>query len=269
MPLNIFNGSFTQFRGSLRVGPFTPSITNGIVTSSSILYLDAGNISSYPGSGTSWFDLYSNITGSLINGPTFTSAGSSSSINLDGTNDALRFNPSSSLTGLGAITANMWLNIKDAGAVLFYKSNGNSSRGWFIEYGDNVAGSGNNGLGFAAVSSGTNLRYYINETQIPTGVWTNVAITWDGIFPNTSGTGVKIYVNGIQNTTTVYTVAGTGTHLLDTSADPLMFGESDPTGTSNADYYSGSIGVISLYNRDLTAAEVLQNYNALKSRYGL
>ena len=269
MPITIFNGSFQQYRGSMSIGPFLPSI-GGIVTSGSVLFLDAGNASSYPGSGTSWFDVYSNVTGSLINGPTYTNVGASSSINLDGTNDAIYFNPSSSLTGLGPLTANMWLNIKDAGAVLFYKSNGNDDRGWFIEYGDSVGGStGNNGFGFGAASTSNTLRYYINKTQYATGSWVNFAVTWDGVFPNTSGTGVKIYINGTQNTNTVSVVAGSGTHLPDTDADPLMFGESDPTGTSNANYYSGSVGILSLYNRELSAAEVLQNYNALRSRYGL
>jgi hypothetical protein len=240
-----------------------------IVTDGLILALDAADRNSYPGSGNDWTDLSINANNSiLINGPTFNS-NNGGNIVFDGTNDALRFNPSSSLTGLGAITANMWLNIKDAGAVLFYKSDNNTSRGWFIEYGDNVAGSGQTGFGFAAVSNGSNLRYYINKNQLSTGSWTNYTVTWDGVYPNTSGTGVKIYVNGIQNTTTTYTAVGTGTHLPDTSADPLAFGESDPTGTSNADYYSGSVGVISLYNRDLTAAEVLQNYNAQKSRFNL
>ena len=248
----------------------TPSTSVGapnVVTSGSLLYIDAGNTLSYPGSGTNWFDLLNNVTSSLINGPTFTSAGLSSSINFDGTNDHLWFSPSSSLTGLTSLTANMWLKIQDAGSVLFYKSDSNVNRGWFIEYGDNVNGTGQNGFGFSAVSSASNIRYYIAKNQVPTGSWTNLTVTWDGVFPNTSGTGVKIYVNGVQNTTTVYTQAGSGTWLPDTGADPLSFGESEPTDTANANYYSGSAGVLMLYNRALSAAEVTQNYNAFSSRY--
>ena len=248
----------------------TPSTSVGapnVVTSGSLLFIDAGNTLSYPGSGTNWFDLLNNVTSSLINGPTFTSAGLSSSINFDGTNDHLWFSPSSSLTGLTSLTANMWLKIQDAGSVLFYKSDSNVNRGWFIEYGDNVNGTGQNGFGFSAVSSASNIRYYIAKNQVPTGSWANLTVTWDGVFPNTSGTGVKIYVNGVENTTTVYTQAGTGTWLPDTGADPLRFGESAPTDTANANYYSGSAGVLMLYNRALSAAEVTQNYNAFSSRY--
>ena len=269
MPVTIYNGSFKQHNGTFKVSYDTPAAAAGIVTNGIVLYLDAGNTLSYPGSGTNWFDIYNNVTGSLVNGPTYTSAGASSSINLDGTNDYVSFNPITNLNGLESLTANMWLNIKDAGAVVFYKSDNNSTRGWFTEYGDNVNGTGTNGFGFAAVSNGSNLRYYINKNQLTTGSWSNITVTWDGVYPNTSGTVVKIYINGVQNTSTNYTVAGTGTHLPDTSADALSFGQHNTTGTTNADYYSGSIGIISLYDRDLTAVEVLQNYNALKSRYGL
>ena len=131
------NFSFVGFDGYA----VTQSVP-GIVTDGIVLYLDAGNTLSYPGSGTSWFDIYNNVTGSLVNGPTYTSAGASSSINLDGTADYVLFNPSSSLTGLGSLTANMWINIKDTNGTLFYKSDGDVNRGWYVEYGTNINGSG-------------------------------------------------------------------------------------------------------------------------------
>ncbi len=248
----------------------TPSTSVGapnVVTSGSLLYVDAGNTLSYPGSGTNWFDLLNNATSSLINGPTFTSAGTTSSINLDGTNDYLGFSPSASFTGIGSLTANMWLKIQDPGAVLFYKSDSNLTRGWFIEYGDNVNGTGVNGFGFAAVSNGANLRYYINKNQMPSGSWTNFTVTWNGVFPNTAGTAVKIYINGVENTNVVLNAVGDSTHLPDTVDDIFTFGQSRTTDTANANYYSGSVGVLMLYDRALSAAEVTQNYNAFSSRY--
>jgi len=240
-----------------------------IVTDGLVLALDAGDRNSYVSGSTTWINLSGNANNSILtNGPTFNSD-NGGNIVFDGTNDYLLFNPSSSLTGLGAITANMWLKIQDAGAVLFYKSDNNTSKGWFIEYGDNVAGSGQTGFGFAAVSNGSNLRYYINKNQLLTGSWANYTVTWDGVYPNTSGTGVKIYINGVQNTITTFTQAGTGTHLPDTGTEPLGFGKSDLSGTTNADYLSGSAEVLMLYNRALSASEILQNYDAQKSRFGL
>ena len=267
MAIRIDNSNFRLNNGSFR--SVDPSTVPGIVTSGVVLHLDAANASSYPGSGTSWFDLYNNVTGSLINSPTYTSAGASSSVNLDGTDDHLLFNPSSSLTGLGSLTANMWLKIQNATSQLFYKSDGDVNRGWYIEYGNNINGSAISGFGFTVVSANSNLRYYINKNQYTTGSWTNLTITWDGVFPNTAGTAVKVYVDGVQNTTTVINNVGNGIHSPDTGADPLSFGQNRPTGGGDGGFYSGSIGVVSLYDRDLTAAEVLQNFNALKSRYGL
>jgi hypothetical protein len=263
MAIRLNNSFFRLNNGSFR--SVDPSTVSGIVTSGVVLYLDAGNASSYPGSGTSWFDVYNNVTGSLINGPTYTSAGASSSINFDGTDDYLLFNPSSSLTGLESLTANMWLKIKDQTGVLFYKSDDDTARGWYIEYGSNINSSGIAGFGFTAVSAANNLRYYIDKNQYPLETWTNFTVTWDGVFPNTAGTAVKIYIDGVQSTTISYERSGSGTHLPDTNADILSFAQNRITGAG--DFVSGSVGIISLYDRDLTAAEVLQNYNATKARY--
>jgi hypothetical protein len=270
MPLTIYNGSYTQYIGSLQMFavPFAniPASYN-LVTSGAVLYLDAGAGASYPGSGTNWFSLTGSVTGSLINGPTYTLAGASSSINFDGTNDFMYFNPSSSLTGLSALSVNMWLKFPaNEQCTIWYKSDNNSSRGWFIEYGDNINGTGQNGFGFSAVSNGSNLRYFINKNDIPTGSWTNLVVTYTGTYPN-SGNDVKIYVDGIQNTNTVVNVVGTGTHGLDTTADPITFALFGTTGTTGTDYMSGSAGVLMIYNREITSAEVTQNYNALLPKY--
>ena len=240
-----------------------------IVTDGLVLALDAADRNSYISGSTTWINLTENANNSILtNGPTFNSD-NGGNIVFDGTNDYLLFNPSSSLTGLTSLTANMWLKIQDAGAVLFYKSDNNVNRGWWIEYGNNINSTGLDGYGFSAVSSASNIRYYIAKNQVSTGSWVNFTVTWDGVFPNTSGTGVKIYINSAQNTTTTYTQAGTGTWLPDTGADPLTFGQSNLTDTPNADYFLGSAGVLMLYNRALSAAEVLQNYNAQKSRFNL
>lgn len=270
MALQLNNTSFILTQGSFSsFEPFIAGTTPNVVTNGSVLYLDAGNANSYPGTGANWFDLLSNVTGSLVNTPTYLSAGASSSILFNGTSQYSFFNPSASLTGLSALSVGMWLKLpSNEQATMWYKSDNNSSRGWFIEYGDNINGSGQNGFGFSAVSTGTNLRYFIAKNDVPTQTWTNLAVTYTGTYPN-SGTDVKIYINGIQNTNTVLNVAGTGTHGLDTGADPLTFAYFGTTGTSGTDYMSGSAGVLQIYNRALTAAEVTQNYDAFKSRYGL
>ena len=273
-PLTIYNFSVDLYSGGsldLYQGYFSASVAGNLITSGAVLYLDAGAGASYPGSGTNWFSLTGSVTSSLINGPTFTLAGASSSINFDGTNDYLYFVPSSSLNGLGPLTINMWAKF-NINAVLWYKGDF-ISRGWFVEYGNNIAnssyGTGQcNGLGFSLnADPNFNLRYFISSSHIPVNTWCNVAITWDGTFPN-AGDAVKIYVDGVEKPA-VFSEPGTlgDTHTPDTGADPLSFGQSNSTGTSATGYFSGSAGVLMLYNRALTAAEVLQNYNALSPKY--
>jgi hypothetical protein len=269
MPVTIFNpASYRQFQGSgLQV--YNPPPPIGIVTSGSLLYLDAANTLSYSGSGTNWLSLTGSVTGSLINGPAYTNAGALSSINFDGTNDYMLFNSSASLTGLSALSVDMWLKFPaNEQCIIWYKSDNNSTRGWFIEYGNNINGTGQNGFGFSAVSNGSNLRYYITRNDVPVESWTNLTVTYTGTYPN-SGNDVKIYVNGVQNTNTVVNVVGTGTHGLDTIADRISFALFGTTGTSGADYMAGSASVLIVYNRALTQAEITQNFNILRGRYGV
>ena len=80
-------------------------ITNGLV-----LYLDAGNSLSYPGSGTIWTDLSrSQVSGSLLNGPTYNSA-NNGSIVFDGSNDYVDCGNNSSLNAPDEITLSAWIN---------------------------------------------------------------------------------------------------------------------------------------------------------------
>ena len=75
-----------------------------IVKSGLVLYLDAGNQNSYPGTGTTWTDISrNNNNGTLTNGPTFNSE-NGGSIVFDGTNDYV----STALTSTNSFTWNVW-----------------------------------------------------------------------------------------------------------------------------------------------------------------
>ncbi len=94
---------------SLSRGPKT--ITNGLV-----LYLDAANKKSYPGSGTTWTDLSGNVyNGTLTNGPTF-SAANMGSIVFDGTNDNIQLGNASTFLPTSAISLNCWAKTNVTGA---------------------------------------------------------------------------------------------------------------------------------------------------------
>ena len=70
---------------------------------------------------------------------------------------------------------------------------------------------------------------------------------------------IRSYFNGVANTTVALS-AGTFSY---NTINPYLIGH---TGNS---WLHGNIAQVSIYNRALTAAEVHQNYNAIKVRYGL
>lgn len=98
-----------------------------------------------------------------------------------------------------------------------------------------------------------NPRISINAGNKPLNVWYNLTMTWD----STTFSG---YLNGIQfGNTTSYTASGTVTTFI-------IGGYTFPLGTQ---IFNGYISQVSIYNRALSASEVLQNYNAVKGRFGL
>ena len=218
------------------------SFSPKVVTDGLVLYLDAANTKSYPGSGTAWSDLSrSGNNGTLINGPTFNSA-NGGSIVYDGVDDYVSF---STITN-NTYTIDFW-----------YKMGGNDgSYGYF-------ASSGDNGL---AISEGGTLNGLIYGQFY---YWNGVGLNNLGIIPsttnwnhicaliNTSINNIQIYGNGNQSSTTTVTSMSTSI----TNIGRYI--------TSNLNFLKGNLASYKVYNRALTASEILQNYNATKTRYGL
>ena len=213
-----------------------------IVTDGIVLALDAGNTKSYPGSGTTWTDLSgNNNTGTLTNGPTFDSA-NGGSIVFDGSNDEIicTNNASVQIT-VGTISA--WINA----------NNGNTSV-----------------HGIIAKQSAWGLFVWGNTLR--TYDWGNVAIRDTGI---TVGNSTWNYV-AMSFTETIGTPSNNaiiylnGTAVLTTTIKHSNHNETVQVGEANlSQHFGGKIAQASVYNRVLTASEVLQNYNALKGRYGI
>jgi hypothetical protein len=93
-----------------------------------------------------------------------------------------------------------------------------------------------------------------SNTSITTGLWVNIV----GIF---DGNTVSIYLNGIEDVNVIATISS-----LDTPTQVLSIGAVGGNTTYN---FNGNISQTLIYNRALSSQEVLQNYNATKSRYGL
>ncbi len=88
-----------------------------IVSDGLVFLLDAANTKSYPGSGTSITDVVGNVSGDLINGPTFDSA-NNGSIVFDGVNDYIDCNNISSINSLTSLTISIWCKKDDSGDVV-------------------------------------------------------------------------------------------------------------------------------------------------------
>jgi hypothetical protein len=216
-----------------------------IITDGLVLALDAGSKKSYPGSGTTWKDLSGNgNTGTLTNGPTFNSV-NGGSIVFDGVNDYINFGnvPSVTLTG-SSVSLESWVNYnlsQQDWKGIIYKANGNST-GYqlFIDSGERVA--------FGIITTTGFLRPNAGFT-LPANAWHHVVGSYDG-------SNMRIYVNGILYNTT----AKSGNILASTTN--LFVGMS-----FTSEEFPGYISVARIYNKGLTATEVLQNYNATKSRF--
>jgi hypothetical protein len=225
-----------------------------ITTDGLVLYLDAANPKSYPGSGTVWSDLSGNgYTGTLTNGPTFDS-GSNGSIGFDGTNDYITFsNAKSLIQGQTNFTLG-----------LTFQSNTNLVlRGLFGTLRYNC---GSN-LGF--VSSFNNLAFYNDYGPISGGTCYPIGFsnyvtpdTWIYAIATYDGSTTRVY--GIKNGILSKASGGLKSGPTNIFDYQLEIGRG-----GFGQYLTGKVANAFIYNKTLSEQEILQNYNATKSRYNL
>lgn len=235
-----------------------------IVTDGLVLALDAGNTKSYPGTGTMWFDKSGRgNNGTLINDPTFNPA-NGGSIVFDGVDDYVVNNTLTSLI-TSQLTISVWLYATDTSTDNFIISseNNTTSNSRFVLFQDKEAFySGRvNTYSFIPGSSltGTIRMEFASNSEV-LNEWVNIT----GTFVANSTTGLRGYKNGIEDPNSPVN-ASTINPLF--SADPLYVGLRNPANDQR--FFDGRIAIVQIYNRALSASEVLQNYNATKGRFGL
>jgi hypothetical protein len=226
--------------------------TNSIVTSGLVLALDAANPKSYSGSGaTTWSDLSGNgNTGTLVGGVGYNAA-NGGYLSFNGSNQygTIPFN-SNFAFGTGDFTIEVWMLMTSTSNSYQLlggtHSAGSSGSGWYY-YARNLAG----GQSFGYISDVPN-----NQSAISTNVWIQmVARRISGV--------LTFYQNATQGASVSFTdnIANGGA---------LILGNLGGSGFPTTYGFTGYISVVRVYKgKGLSAAEVLQNYNALKSRYGL
>lgn len=215
-----------------------------------ILNLDAGNVASYPGSGTVWTDTVGNKEFTLFNGPTYNSANGG----------YLNFVPSSNQyaeatsfpDSLTNWTLEAWhyydgtLNLNASPCIVTEVYAGtpiNFTLGNCTDTSPNVQVGHWDGGSFNPTPTGTVLT---------TGQWYHLVGTFDG-------TAHRLYVNGqlaqIQATTSPATRGGVGIRLMCRWDAPQFWG--------------GRLAVVRIYGAAMNPDGILSNFNSTKSRYGL
>lgn len=234
----------------MAVGYGSSIVTNGLV-----LCLDAGNVRSYTGSGTTWTDLSGrNNTGTLVNGTGF-SSNNAGILTFDGANDYVNFGNNTDLNSLaGDFTFEIWVNLL---------SGGSDRYGRVIANG-NYAGSGI-AAGFAMIFDNVPnilaFSYADPVANIPDGTGGNSNIlvnTWYQIVITRVGSTLSFYRNGALIQTRTYAAS------LTTSLDFTM-----GVNPSKSEPCRMQVGAFRRYNRGISADEVLQNFNAHRGRFGI
>jgi hypothetical protein len=230
-----------------------------IVMDGLVLNLDAGITQSYPGSGTVWTDvngLGPKNNGTLTNGPTFSSDGGGSIV-FDTADDYVPVSGMENYEYTDGITVSVWHynggSIRYRGVVTNGDFTGDRLGGFDLRYGrENYFGGENNG---------TILRWRIttNEGIIFLGIYANIN-EWHNYVGTFNNTISKTYKDG-----EFWNSGSTTTSQLKTKTSSTTIGLSPTT----SEYLDGKLSNVQIYNRALSAQEVLQNYNAQKGRFGL
>jgi hypothetical protein len=220
-----------------------PNIVRG---SSLILELDAADRNSYPGSGTVWGDVSgNNNNGTLVNSPTF-SSDNGGSIVFNGTNQQLNtaYNIEAA-TSSNLQTFCSWLS-------------GTSTNSSFFGSSANSTGQFHLILNFQSGQLQFGVSYFGgNAGESNTNVTVSANSTWNyGCVVKTAAQTFDVYFNGSK--------VITGATRLANVSSTFSLGR----------FYSGlyvpsKIANVQIHNRALSASEIAQNYNALKSRFGL
>lgn len=222
-----------------------------IVTDGLVFAVDAANKKSYLGSGNTWFDLSgNNNNGTLINGPTFDS-GNGGSISFDGGDDYVDFGTNSIIKPSGSMTLSYWFK----GATSIDAASGVGTMGFSGSRGYLLGPNSGSTVFFYVPGSSTSLTFTTYNVIINNQNWYNIS----GVYSPSNY--IKIYLNGVEVSSNTTSIPAS----LYVNNISLKVGQRG----DGFSFFDGNISQVSLYNKSLSADEIYQNYNALKSRFGL
>lgn len=325
MPINDINGvDWSSINDINGVAASSIAKVNGIdvpssaslITTNLVQHLDAGDSSSYPGSGSTWFDLTSNnVDGTFRGAPTHSSSDGGGSFSFDGVDDGIKFDyddaapirlgedsgevdyvgtsPSRTYGDLdadGGITVQVWVKPKSNGTTIkpftvfcnndsVTTSEAASNTYKYYQGIEFDCGGAGQVIVFAFAGNGGNASTSRRDRRTADGVldsyrdsWVNIAFTMNDDTGSTLDSNIKIYVQGVEVSQRAWSEynEGTGPGLgyrakFSSSQSAKYHGG---IGLRRGQFVEGAMAEMVVYNDILTDAEILQNYNATKARYG-
>ena len=237
----------------------TPVVSDGLV-----LNLDASDINSYLTAGTEWYNIAATssiIKGTLVGSPVFGTA-SSGILTLNGSTQYISISGlSSALNNVSKFTYETWIRVTNPSSAstqtIFSFGNQTGSGAandiMFFFFSNQIYLQVNNGVDGGSVVTFTSTN------------WNSISVVYDGTKTGNSNR-LKLYINGVLQTLDF------GTYNVPSTTSNLGFTNSGIGGYSSGGFnnkLTGSIGSSRLYTSVLTDAEISQNFNATKSRFGL
>lgn len=240
------NGEGIDQRGKILNQPSPPLVTTGLQ-----LHYDAGNVSSYSNPSATWNDISGNTgrNATFVNSPTF-NTGNGGSIYTNGLDQYAQSSYTGSATD--SYTFSAWFkndNYSEPKYILGRGRDG-AGNGWSLQLQVSTGGIVTAGVVPTVPST---IGIVANGTStLALNTWYYITAVW------TAGQSIKVYVNGSLEGTT--TLAGTS---LRTSTNGWWIGS-----ISTTIFTSGYNAVAQVYNSVLSEAQILQNFNADKTRFG-
>jgi len=207
----------------------------GIVTSGSILNLDAGFLPSYPTTASTWYDISgNNLSGSLFNGSTYNTNGA---IVFDGVDDYVLVSNNPLLQPSSSITLSSVFQRNSGRTIISYSSDGGGAiKTYAFEQTTNFQ---------SKIVTTVNGQITLSATNLSANTWYYVVMTYNGSINS-------LYINGSLITSS--SASGNINYQANTN---LNLGRKNST---DGEYINGKISTTQIYNRALTQAEINQNY---------
>jgi hypothetical protein len=219
-----------------------------IITDGLVLCLDAANKKSYSGSGTAWNELSNNMSAELVNSPTFNSQN----------NGFFQF----VTDDYARIPNNTTLDTQTPSVEVWIKTNTTNQNGFWFE-------KGTVNTQYSLFQEGTSIVWRHHFSGVGLGDLRTLASnfintsSWYQIIGTFTSGRRRLYING----NLVNSDAQTGT--ISTNSGGMSIGVYGGYSGVRGYYYNGNLTICRVYNKELTSAEILQNYNATKGRYNL